>query len=77
MMSKSKIVFEHVPGIRISYVHENGQHYKGRIYHTAKNATEEYMLSRRHRYNDWQDLDDNTHKRLRARVMKVFKKYLP
>lgn len=76
-MSKGDVLFESVPGIRISCVTKDGYVCKGRVYHTASNATAEYMLARRHKYNDWKEMSEKRFLRFRARVMKVFKRYLP
>lgn len=76
-MSKGNVVFESVPGIRISCVTEDGYVCKGRVYHTAHHAAQEYMLARRHKYNDWKGMSDRRYQRFYTRVKAVFKRYLP
>ena len=75
-MIKGKLLIEPVKSLRITYVNESGNAYKGKMYHTAKNAAEAYMIMRRHKYNDW-NMSEERWKRFQRRVTKVFKKYLP
>lgn len=80
-MIRGKIVIEPVKSLRISYVNpgsdeEDPYTYKGRMYHTAKTAAAEYMIIRRHKYDDW-NMSEERWKRFQRRVTKVFKRYLP
>lgn len=75
-MIRGKIVIEPVKSLRISYTNDSGYIYKGKMYHTAKNAAEAYMLARRHAYDDW-NMSEERWKRFQRRVTNVFKRYLP